>query len=228
MTRRGLSVAAAIIASILALAAETVKVETANAETAKTEPPAVANPAHAAEAAAVLRVFDAMRDAAGRGDGKRLTAGLSQETMARLEAVRQAARRSTGTAAGLSPAERLAAGGLKRATTPADLNRKGLDELASAALRRRADFAKELRGAGLGPVKINGDHAAAALLSDRRPTMFTVDFVREAGAWKLDLRPMVKRGDMFLTGMAALKGVPEDALIDAILGQMESRMRQGG
>lgn len=194
------------------------------AETAKPAKPADAD---AADAAAVVRLFNAVRDAAVRGDGKRLTAGLSRDTLIRLEAVRQAARRPNATA-GLSPAERLAAGGLRRAATPADLNRKSLDDLASAALTRRRDLGGELRKAGLGPVRVNGDRASAPLLADKQPTLFTADFVRESGAWRLDLRPALKRGDMLLIGMAAMKGGDENALIDAILGQIDARMRPGG
>lgn len=184
-------------------------------------------PLSSADEAAVAGAFEALRDAARNGDGKRLVAGLSKDTTARLEAVRAAARRPGG-AARLSPAERLAAGGLRRATTPADLNRKGLDELAAMALSRRGAFGRELDKAGLGPLRVTGDRAAAALLVDKQPTLFSADFVRESGAWKLDLRPALKRGDMLLTGMAAIKGTSEDALIEAILSQMESRMRKTG
>ncbi|MBV5331165.1 hypothetical protein JZU69_01865, partial [bacterium] len=42
---------------------------------------------------AVRRLFDSIRDAAGKADGKSLLAGLSTDALARLEAVRTAARR---------------------------------------------------------------------------------------------------------------------------------------
>lgn len=180
--------------------------------------------------AAIRKLFDSLRAAAARGDGKGLLAGFSSRSLTRLAAVRDAARRLSGAAVGkgLSPAERLAAGGLRRAVTPADLNRKGLDEMASAALARRAGLRRDLDRMALGPLRTAGDSASAPLLADGQGTLFSADFVRESGAWKLDLGPSVKRGDLILAGMAAMKGVSEDALIDAILAQVESRMRRGG
>lgn len=179
---------------------------------------------------AIRRLFDNMRAAAARGDGKGLLAGFSSRSLTRLAAVRDSARRLSGAAAGkgLSPAERLAAGGLRRAVTPADLNRKGLDEMASAALAQRAGLRRDLDRMALGPLRTIGDSASAPLLADGQGTLFSADFVRESGAWKLDLGPSVKRGDMVLTAMAAMKGVSEDAMIDVILAQVESRMRRGG
>lgn len=181
--------------------------------------------------AAIRKLFDGMRAAAAKGDGKGLLASLAGPSLARLEAVRASARRLGGGAAaakGLSPAERLAAGGLRRIAAPADLNRKGLDEMASAALARRKGLRRDLDRMEMGPLRVGGERASAPLLADGRATLFTADFVRESGAWKLDLSSNVKRGDMILTGMAAMKGVSEDALIDAILTQVESRMRTAG
>ena len=197
--------------------------------------PANAAPANAAppnmDEAAIRKLFDGMRAAAARGDGKGLLAGLSGPSLARLEAVRASARRlggGGGAAKGLSPAERLAAGGLRRIAAPADLNRKGLDEMASAALARRKGLRRDLDRMQVGPLRVDGERASAPLLADGQATLFTADFVRDSGAWKLDLRPNVKRGDLILAGMAAVKGVSEDALIDAILAQVESRMRTAG
>lgn len=187
------------------------------------------SPANADETA-IRKLFDGLRAAAARGDGKGLLAGFSSRSLTRLAAVRDAARRLSGAAAGkgLSPAERLAAGGLRRTVTPADLNRKGLDEMASAALARRAGLRRDLDRMALGPLRTVGDSASAPLLADGQGTLFSADFVRESGAWKLDLGPSVKRGDMILAGMAAMKGVSEDALIDAILAQVDSRIRRSG
>lgn len=183
-----------------------------------------------ADEAAIRKLFDGVRAAAAKGDGKGLLAGFSSHSLSRLAAMRDAARRLSGAAAakGLSPAERLAAGGLRRVATPADLNRKGLDEMASAALARRAGLRRDLDRMALGPLRLAADRASAPLLADGQATLFTADFLRESGAWKIDLSPSVKRGDLILTGMAAMKGVSEDAMIDAILTQVDSRMRRGG
>lgn len=193
----------------------------------------VAAPANSppnADETAIRKLFDGLRAAAARGDGKGLLAGFSSHSLSRLAAVRDSARRLSGAAAakGLSPAERLAAGGLRRIATPADLNRKGLDEMASAALARRGGLRRDLDRMALGPLRLTADRASAPLLADGQGTLFSADFVREAGVWKLDLGPSVKRGDLVLTGMAAMKGVSEDAMIDAILAQVDSRMRRGG
>lgn len=191
---------------------------------------AVAAPV-APEEAAIRKLFDSLRAAAAKGDGKGLTAGLSTHTLARLEAVRASARHLGGGAAatrGLSPAERLAAGGLRRVATPADLNRKGLDDLATAALARHKNLRRDLDKAALGPLRVAGDRASAPLLAEGQPTLFSADFVRDSGAWKLDLGPSLKRGDLLLAGMAAMKGVSEDVLIETILSTVESRLRRAG
>lgn len=182
------------------------------------------------EEAAIRKLFDGLRVAAAKGDGRALLSGFSGRSLSRLTAVRDAARRLSGAAAakGLSPAERLAAGGLRRIATPADLNRQELDDMATAALTRRRDLRRDIERMDLGPLRVAGDQASAPLLADGLGTLFSADFVRDAGAWKLDIGPSIKRGDMILTGMAAMKGVSEDALIEAILAQVESRMRRGG
>lgn len=182
------------------------------------------------EEAAIRKLFNGLRAAAAKGDGKALLAGFSSRSLSRLTAVRDAARRLSGAAAakGLSPAERLAAGGLRRIATPADLNRQELDDMATAALTRRRDLRRDVERMDLGPLRVAGDQASAPLLADGLGTLFSADFVRDSGAWKLDIGPSIKRGDMILAGMAAMKGVSEDALIEAILAQVESRMRRGG
>lgn len=191
---------------------------------------APANVPPSPEEAAIRRLFDSLRAAAAKGDGKALLGGFSRRSLSRLTAVRDAARRLSGAAAakGLSPAERLAAGGLRRIATPADLNRQKLDDMATAALTRRRDLRRDVERMDLGPLRVAGDQASAPLLADGLGTLFSADFVRDSGAWKLDIGPSIKRGDMILAGMAAMKGVSEDALIEAILAQVESRMRRGG
>jgi hypothetical protein len=177
--------------------------------------------------AAVAQAFEALRGAVRSGDGKKLLGGLSRDSLARLEAVRTAARRP-GADGKLSPVERLAAAGLRRTTTPADLNRKSLDDIAAAAFQRHGAFGRDADKASLGPLRVNGERAGAPLLVDGQPTLFSADFVRESGAWKLDLRPSLKRADMLLIGMAAMKGTSEDALIETILSQTQARMRKAG
>jgi hypothetical protein len=175
----------------------------------------------------VRRLFDALRDAAKSGDGKKLVAGLSRDSLARLEAVRGAARRPGGDAK-LSPAERLAAGGLRKAMTPADLNRNGLDEVAAQTFSRHGVLGRDADKAALGPLRVASERASAPLLLEGQPTLFSADFLKESGGWKLDLRPSLKRADMMLMGMAAMKGTSEDALIEAILARMPTRMRKAG
>lgn len=174
------------------------------------------------------RLFEALRSAARQGDGRKLAAALSKNSVARLEAVRAAARLNGEADRRLSPAERLAAGALRRAVTPAELNRKNIGDLAADALSRRGAFGRDIEQATLGPVQVRGDRASAPLLAHGQPTLFTADFIREAGQWKVDLGPGIKRGDMMLMGMAMMKGGDEGLIIDSILSRIESRLRAAG
>lgn len=174
------------------------------------------------------RLFESLRDAAQRGDGRKLADALSKNSVTRLEAVRAAARLNGEADRRLSPAERLAAGALRRAVTPAELNRKNIGDLAADALSRRGAFGRDLEQATLGPMQVKGDRASAPLLARGQPTLFTADFIREAGQWKVDLGPGIKRGDMMLMGMAMMKGGDEGVIIDGILSRIESRLRAAG
>lgn len=179
-------------------------------------------------AAEPSRLFETLRDAARQGDGRRLADALSKNSVTRLEAVRAAARLNGEADRRLSPAERLAAGALRRAVTPAELNRKNIGELAADALSHRGAFGRDIDQATLGPMQVKGDRASAPLLARGQPTLFTADFIREAGQWKVDLGPSIKRGDMMLMGMAMMKGGDEGVIIDGILSRIESRLRAAG
>jgi hypothetical protein len=177
-------------------------------------PPAAARPA-----AEVRAAYAAFAGALAARDAERALAHLSHASIAewaRLRAV--ALRGSLAEVEALAPGPRLAVLALRH-HAPVWLLREGPPrELAAHALRagladRRAVERAELRDvAVLDPARALGQLYAAGL-----PSGLRAGFVREAGAWKVDLPVTLEGVGRVVSQVSRTTGASEDAVIVNLL-----------
>jgi len=174
----------------------------------------------------IARLFEEARAALDAGQGGAVLPLLSRATLARLEAIRSAAR--IGSAAGsarLSPAERVAALTLQRFMPPNRLRELRTAELADAALAEHWLSPGTIHQASLGPVTVEGLHADAPLLVKGKPGLISVAFIREGGQWRIDLTPTVAVADGLLSLFASLAGVSEDDYAGKLVARLHAPAR---
>ncbi|WP_084536513.1 hypothetical protein [Azospirillum halopraeferens] len=188
-------------------------------------PAAVAAPApRTGEERAVAAVFDEARAALAAGRGAAVVPLLSRASQDALERVRTAARAGDrASLVALGPAEKFAALGLRRHLSAAELRRMKVADIADHALAKRWLGPDAIADSALGPVRVAGDRASALLLVRNKPSPVPADFVRENGAWRIDVTGVLKFGGAMLQGMAAMAGKSEEAFIADLLDQLAAR-----
>ncbi|WP_448190181.1 hypothetical protein [Azospirillum sp. sgz301742] len=188
-----------------------------------TAAPAVAAPppVPTEEEKQVGAVFDTARTALQQGKGSALVPLLSHATVQKLESVRTVARTGDPVAIGrLEPGEKFAAMGLRRHLNPSELRRMNLGDITDHAVKQGWLGPNVIARSALGPVRVKGDRASALLLVDNKPAMVPADFVREGGAWRIDLTSVFTFGGQMLKGFAAMSGKTEDAYISDLLDRL--------
>lgn len=189
-----------------------------------TSPPAPQAPAPSADERAVADVFAKAQAALTQRRGSTAVGLLSTGSVARLNAIREAARSGDSVRLGrLEPAERFAALGLRRNLSSSELRRMDLGGLADHALEKGWLGPNLIRQAALGPVRVRGDRATALLLVNNRPAIVQADFLREPAGWRIDLTNTLMIGNQFLKGFAAMNNKSEDAYIDELLKKLPVR-----
>lgn len=187
-------------------------------------PPAVwANtpPRATAEEREVAAAFDTAKAALSAQRGREAVPLLSRASVKALESVRNAARAPGDSALDrLEPAERFAAMGLRRYLGPAELRRMSVGDIADHALKQGWLGPNIIARSALGPVRVKGDHASGLLMVDNRPALVPADFVREGGAWRIDLANVFSFGSQMLKGFAAMSGKSETAYITDLLDKL--------
>ena len=169
----------------------------------------------------VTAVFTEMRTALTTGNGAAALAQLSRASIARLEAVRNAAKLgSAAPLAGFSPSEKLGVLGLRRHFTPADLRRLKTPDLLNRAITARWVKPDMLRTAELGPVAVSGNHASAPVLVDGKPSLARAEFLRESGQWRLDLARTTASADTLLRVLIPLSGQSEESYLGHLLDHL--------
>lgn len=187
-------------------------------------PPAPQAPAPSAEERAVADVFAKAQAALAQRHGAAAVGLLSTGSVARLNAIREAARSGDSVRLGrLEPAERFAALGLRRNLSSGELRRMDLGGLADHALEKGWLGPNVIRQAALGPVRVRGDRATALLLVNNRPAIVQADFLREPAGWRIDLTNVLMVGNQFLKGFAAMNNKSEDAYIEELLKKLPVR-----
>lgn len=181
-------------------------------------------PRGTAEEREVAAVFEEARSALTERRGAAAVPLLSRASVGALESVRTAARSPGNTAVErLEPAQRFAAMGLRRYLNPAELRRMSLGDLADHALKQGWLGPNILANASLGPVRVRGERASGLLMVDNRPALVPADFVREGGAWRIDLVGVFTFGSQMLKGFAAMSGKDETAYIEDLLAKLPAK-----
>ena len=187
-------------------------------------PALAAPPPGSPEEREVAALFESARTALAQKRGAAVVPLLSRRSLEKLESVRSAAR--SGDDAGLAklePAEKFAAMGLRRYVSPADLRRMSLGDLADHGMKNGWLGPNVIGSSGLGPVRVRGDRASALLMVDNRPALVPADFVREGGAWKIDLTGVFMFGSQMLKGFAAMSGKSDEAYIQDMLQKLPAK-----
>lgn len=181
-------------------------------------------PRATAEEREVAAAFESAQAALSQQRGSAVVPLLSRASVKALESVRVAAR-SPGDAAveRLEPAERFAAMGLRRYLGPAELRRMSVGDIADHALKQGWLGPNIIARSALGPVRVRGDHASGLLMVDNRPAMVPADFVRESGAWRIDLVNVFSFGSQMLKGFAAMSGKDDTTYIADLLEKLPAK-----
>ena len=186
--------------------------------------PALAAPQSAnPEERQVIATFEKAQTALSRKRGGEVVPLLSRASVDKLEKVRAAARNGATNLDTLDPAEKFAVLGLRRYVSPADLRRMSLGDLADHAMKNGWLGPNVIARSSLGPVRVRGDRASAILMVDNRPALVPADFVREGGAWCIDLTNVFTYGGQMLQGFAAMSGKDEESYIAGLLDKLPAR-----
>jgi len=178
-------------------------------------------PRATAEEREVAAAFDAAKAALSSQRGGDAVPLLSRASVKALESVRAAARAPGDSAVDrLEPAERFAAMGLRRYLGPSELRRMSVGDIADHALKQGWLGPNIIARSALGPVRVKGDHASGLLMVDNRPALVPADFVREGGAWRIELANVFSFGSQMLKGFAAMSGKSESAYIADLLDKL--------
>jgi len=70
---------------------------------------------------------------------------------------------------------------------------------------------------------IDGEHATIAGLADGKPSADRLTMVRESGAWRLDLVPLMVGANAYFKKAAADSGMSEDDFVLMIVERMADR-----
>jgi len=81
----------------------------------------------------------------------------------------------------------------------------------------------EVARVGVGAVVIDGERATIAALADGKPSADRFPMVRENGAWRLDLVPLMAGANAYFKKAAAESGMSEDDFVLMILERMSDR-----
>nr|WP_209988180.1 hypothetical protein [Azospirillum picis] len=187
-----------------------------------------APPRETPEERAVAATFDAAQAALREQRGAAVVPLLTRDSVKALETVRNAARQpGDAPLARLEPAERFAAMGLRRYLSSSDLNRMSIGDIANHGLKAGWLGPNVIARSSLGPVRVRGDRASGLLMVDNRPALVPADFVREGGAWRIDLAGLFAFGSQMLKGFAAMSGKDETAYITELLDRLPAKPGMG-
>lgn len=181
----------------------------------------VAATAHAARPSDRKQVHGVFRDfvhAVAERDGAAGTSLLSKASFLEWQRARQVA--FTGTraeVAALSPGRRLLVLALRHHRPPF-LQQTGTPrELGAHAIRAGLADRDSLARVELADVVVKGDRAVGSLIVAGLPSSFRAGFVREDGAWKLDLPTTLDSAGRVITHAAEASGGTEDSVIAGLI-----------
>jgi hypothetical protein len=179
------------------------------------ESPAQARPSDAAQVRQSFARFVAALAARDEDAGLRM---LSMASFSEWEHDRELALHGMrAEVAAQPPGRRLVVMALRH-HAPKFLSRDGSSrELVGYALGSGIADRKSLAMIELGDVVVKGDRAGGQLFASGLPSGFRADFVREDGAWKLDLGASIDAAGRVVTRAAKAADASEDSVIAGLL-----------
>jgi hypothetical protein len=179
------------------------------------ESPAHARPSDAAQVRQTFARFIAALAARDADAGLPL---LSTASLTEWQRDRELALHGTrDEVASQSPGRRLIVMALRH-HAPKFLRREGSPrELAGYALGAGMADRDSLAAIEVGDVAVKGDRAGGQLFASGLPSGFRADFVREDGAWKLDLGSSIEAAGRVVTRAAKAGDASEDSVIAGLL-----------
>jgi hypothetical protein len=188
------------------------------APTAGSSPTSSPAPSAVDETAAVHAAFDTYAKAALAKDGATAEGALADTIAVYYDDVRKQALTGTEETVGaLPPAQRMTVYILRAEIEPAVLRDSKPADLVRLSVDKGLVGEQGISNLSLGKVTATGDKAEAEILSGGKVAPFTMKFLREEGAWKLDLAPLMAMADDALTAAAQQQGTTADAMIGTIL-----------
>jgi hypothetical protein len=181
---------------------------------------ALAASAQLSDAALVHRSFEAMKRALAERDEAAALALLSSGSLSEWARDRDLALHGArAEVEALPPGRRLAVLALRHAQ-PVFLLRDGSPpELAAAAVRAGLVDRSALDAIDLGDVaRLAGNRASGLVLAAGLPSGFRAGFVRERGAWCLDLPSSLAAADRVVSQTARATGLDENVVILNLIG----------
>ena len=178
----------------------------------------------AAPEAEVRQVFDRYREAARSGDGAAAAALVSDESLDHYGRLAKLARDPAG--GGTEPlrlVDRMQVEMLRELVPAAELAAETPAETVAFAFESRMLGAEFEAASTLGPATFDGTSATATHMARGRPVgapfrEATFRFVREDGAWRIDLLHTLDLMQAQLGDLAAHTGVPAEDLAETIVG----------
>ncbi len=191
--------------------------ETAPSPTTSPASPSSA-PSAADEAAAVRQAFTSYTQAALERDGARAVQHLASPIYAFYDQARRDALTAVeADVRGQTVAAQLTVFTLRGSLDPTQLRSATPQELVVAAIDAGLVGEQGIQNTELGEVAVVGDTASAPALSEGRSSGIRFNFLREDGAWKLDLLPLLQTLNVAFRTLATEQGITVDQFIDQTL-----------
>ncbi len=170
------------------------------------------------ETPAVRAAFDTYTKAALAKDGATAQAALADTLSAYYDGVRKQALTGTDEQVRALPvSQRLTVYVLRAEIEPAVLRDSTPADLVKLAIDKGLVGEQGITSLALGKVTVSGDKAAAEVTTDGKVAPYKMEFLRQGGAWKLDLAPLMSLADQAFEGAAKQQGATVDEMIDGVL-----------
>ncbi len=170
------------------------------------------------DTAAVHKAFETYTKAALAKDGAAAQGVLAGTVSTYYDDARKLAL--TGTDAQLTaipPTQRLTVYVLRAEVEPAVLRDGKPEDLLRTSFDKGLVGENGIADLALGKVTVTGDTAVAPAVIGGQDAPYEVEFIRERGAWKVDIVPLMELADEGFTEAAKQQGTTIDSMIDGIL-----------
>ncbi|MFS8097284.1 hypothetical protein LFM09_09085 [Lentzea alba] len=183
-----------------------------------TTPTSTPTSVSADEAPAIKTAFETYVEAALSKDGATGVSLVASPIMGLYEEARKLAL--TGTEeqlSGLQFHKRFVVYLLRGEIDPATLRSASAKDIVKIALDKGLVAEQSISNLSLGEIEVNGETAQAEVLSSGKKAPWKFRFVREDGAWKIDLQPLLELAEPAMLDLAKQRNLTVDELLEQLL-----------